>query len=92
VTFRELAQAVVDAAGGGRVPPTLPVPLAKAMAAAGEAVARVIRRPPLLSKGQLHFFLWNAEPRSDKAQRELGWEPTPLEHGVRDTLTAMGLA
>ena len=51
----------------------------------------MIRRPPLLSKGQLHFFLWNAAPDSSKAQRELGWQPTPLEQGMRRTLEASNL-
>jgi dihydroflavonol-4-reductase len=91
VSFRELAQAVVDAAGRGHVPPTLPVPLARAMAGAGEQVARIIRRPPLLARGQLYFLLWNAVPVSDKAQRDLGWAPTPLDQGVRETLAAMDL-
>jgi nucleoside-diphosphate-sugar epimerase len=49
----------------------------------------VIRRPPLVSRGQVHFFTWNAHPLSDKAQRELGWKPTPLEEGIRRTLAAM---
>jgi nucleoside-diphosphate-sugar epimerase len=86
VTLRELAQTVVRVAGRGRVPPTLPPPLARAMAVGGEALSKVIRRPPLLSRGQLHFFLWNAAPDSSKAQRELGWQPTDLEQGVRRTL------
>ena len=89
VTLRELAEAAVRVAGRGRVPPTLPVPVARAMAATGEAVARVIGKPPLLSRGQLQFFLWNAAPDSGRAQRELGWEPTPLDHGLRETLAAM---
>jgi dihydroflavonol-4-reductase len=91
VTLRELADTVVRVAGRGRVPPTLPVPLARALAIGGEAVSRVIRRPPLLSKGQLHYFTWNAAPDSSKAQSELGWETTPLEHGIRKTLEPMGL-
>jgi dihydroflavonol-4-reductase len=91
VSLRELASTVVRVAGRGWVPPTLPRPLASAMAAAGEAVSRVIRRPPLLAKGQLHYFLWDAEPISTKAQQELGWQPTPLEDGVRRTLVASGL-
>ena len=56
---------------------------AKAIAAGGEVVSRVIRKPPLLPRGQLHFFLWDAAPDSSKAQRELGWAPTPLEEGLR---------
>ena len=90
MTLRELAELVVRTAGRGRVPPVLPVPAAKALAAGGEALARVIRRPPLLPKGQLHFLLWNAKPDSSKAQRELGWRPTPIEDGVRRTLLEMG--
>jgi nucleoside-diphosphate-sugar epimerase len=89
VPVREFAETVVRIAGRGRVPPTLPVPLARAMAAAGEAVSGVIRRPPLLSQGQLHYFLWDAHPDSSKAQRDLGWQPTPIEEGIQRTLAAM---
>jgi nucleoside-diphosphate-sugar epimerase len=91
VTVADLARTAVEVAGRGRVPPTVPVPVAKAMAAAGEALSRVIRRPPLLPRGQLYFFLWNAAPRSDKAQRELDWRPTEVRQGVRRTLEAHGL-
>ncbi len=91
VTLRELAQTVVRVAGRGRVPPTLPAALARTLAVGGEALSKVIRRPPLLSTGQLHFFLWNAAPDSSKAQRELGWQPTELEQGVRRTLEASNL-
>jgi dihydroflavonol-4-reductase len=91
VSLRDLASTVVRVAGRGWVPPTLPRPLASAMAGIGEGVSRVIRRPPLLSKGQLHYFLWDAQPISAKAQHELGWKPTPLEDGVRRTLVANGL-
>ncbi len=91
LSLRELAETVKKVAGRGWVPPTLPPPLARAMANGGEALSRRIGRPPLLSRGQLDFFLWNAAPDSTKAQRELGWEPTPLEDGVRATLAAMKL-
>ena len=89
--FRELAEAVVRVAGRGRVPPTMPVPVAGALAAVGEGISRVIRRPPMLSRGQLHFFQWQAKADATKAQRELGFTPTPLEEGLRATLSAMGL-
>jgi dihydroflavonol-4-reductase len=91
VSIRELAEAVVRVAGRGRVPPTLPPPVARAIASGGELLARATRRPPLLSRGQLYFFLWNAAPDSGKAERELGWEPTPLDDGLRATLAGMGL-
>jgi dihydroflavonol-4-reductase len=69
----------------------MPVPVAKAMAGVGEGISRVIRRPPLLARGQLTYFLWQAHPDSSKAQRELGWTHTPLEEGIRRTLEEMGL-
>ena len=88
VTLRELAAAAKRVAGKGFVPPVLPVPAAKALAAAGEAIARLTGVTPLISRGQLHFVLWNAAPDSSKAQDELGWEPTPLEDGLAATLGA----
>jgi nucleoside-diphosphate-sugar epimerase len=90
-SFRDLAETVKRVAGRGRVPPTMPIPVAKAIASIGAGVSRVIRRPPLLPKGQLTYFLWQGRPDSTKAQRELGWRPTPLDEGVRRTLNAMGL-
>jgi len=90
-TFRELAETVVRVAGRGRVPPVMPVGVARAFAFAGEGISRVIRKPPMLARGQLTYFLWQARPDSSKAQRELGWHPTPLEEGVRRTLEAMKL-
>jgi nucleoside-diphosphate-sugar epimerase len=90
-TLKELAEEVVRIAGRGRVPPTMPVPLAKVFATVGEGVSRVIRRPPMLARGQLHFFQWQAKADSAKAQRELGFTKTPLEEGLRKTLGEMGL-
>jgi nucleoside-diphosphate-sugar epimerase len=91
LTLRQLAETVVRVAGRGRVPPTVPVGLARLLARAGEGLARIIRRPPLVARGELHFLLWNAVPDSHKAQRELGWRPTPFEDGLRHTLEHMGL-
>jgi dihydroflavonol-4-reductase len=90
-SFRELAETAKRVAGRGRIPPTMPVPVAKAVAGIGAGISRVIRRPPLLPRGQLEYILWRAHPDSSKAQRELGWTTTPLEEGVRMTLASMGL-
>jgi dihydroflavonol-4-reductase len=88
-SMRELLEVAVTEAGRGWVPPTLPAPLANALARGGEAVSRVIRRPPLLGAGQLHFLLWQARADSSKAQAELGLAPTPWEEGVRRTVRWM---
>ncbi len=59
----------------------MPVPLARGLAAGGEALSRVIRRPPLLGSGQLTFLLWQARADSSRARSELGVEFTPLGGG-----------
>jgi dihydroflavonol-4-reductase len=84
-SFREICATAVEAAGRGRVPPTIPAPVARALAAAGEGLSRLIRRPPLIGRGQLHFLLWQARADSTKAQRELGFEPTPWRDGIAGT-------
>jgi dihydroflavonol-4-reductase len=89
--FRELAETVVRVAGRGRIPPRMPAPVARTASTLTEGISKLTRRRPLIPRGQLHYFLWQARPDSSKAQRELGWRPTPLEDGVRETLAARGL-
>jgi nucleoside-diphosphate-sugar epimerase len=89
--FRELAETVVRVAGRGRIPPRMPVPVARAASALTEGISKLTRRRPLIPRGQLHYFLWQARPDSSKAQGELGWRPTPLEAGIYQTLSEMGL-
>jgi dihydroflavonol-4-reductase len=86
---RAIVAAAVEAAGRGWVPPTMPAPIAIGLARAGEAVARVINRPPLLGVGQLHFLLWEARADSSRARSELGVEFTPWREGIRRTVEWM---
>lgn len=88
-TSREIVAAAVESAGRGRVPPTLPVALARGLARGGEAIARLIRRPPLLGAGQLHFLLWQARADSTKAGEELGVTFTPWREGIEQTVRWM---
>jgi len=86
-TLLELAQAVFAELGIEKPPPpTIPLAVARGIASIGEWVARFTRRPPLIPKGGLYFLQWQAIPQSEKAQRELGWKPTPLREGIRKTI------
>ena len=87
--MREILRAAVAEAGRGWVPPALPVPVAKAMAAGGEGLSRVIRRPPLLGRGQLHFLLWQARVDNTRAREELGVEFRSWEEGIPQTVRWM---
>ncbi|HKG35193.1 MAG TPA: NAD-dependent epimerase/dehydratase family protein [Solirubrobacterales bacterium] len=88
-TNAEIARAAVEEAGRGWVPPTIPVSVARGVAAAGERVAALIRRPPLLPAGQLHFLLWQARIDNTKAREELGVVFRPWQQGIRETVRWM---
>lgn len=88
-TMAELLGAAVEEAGRGRVPRTMPLGLAKALAGGGEGVSRVIRRPPLLGRGQLHFLQWQARVDNTKAREKLGVEFRPWQQGIPETVRWM---
>ena len=78
--------ALVKIAPQQKVPPVMPLVVAKAVASLGEAFANLINKAPLIPKGQLHFLQWQAIPVSDKAQSQLGWKPTTFDEGLQSTL------
>jgi dihydroflavonol-4-reductase len=87
--FRDILREAVAEAGRGFVPPSIPTPVAKALAAGGERLAGLIRRPPLLGQGQLSYLLWQARVDNSKARDRLGVEFTPWPEGIRRTVRWM---
>src|SRR3954454_10222543 len=87
--MREVLRLAVAEAGRGWVPPTMPLSLARGMASVGEAVSRIIKKPPLLGKGQLTFLEWQGPASNDKARADLGIEFTPLPEGMARTVRWM---
>lgn len=88
VSLVDLARALVAAAGAGKVPRVLPVWVARVVSAAGEAMARITRRAPLIPAGQLQFLLEDVHPSAARAARELSWTATPLADGLARTVAA----
>lgn len=90
-TMRGLLDTTAEVAG--RRPPrgNLPTALIKAIAPLGPVVGRLMGQPPnmreLVSSSDGVTF-WAS---SEKAERELGYTPRPLERGLRETLAAEGL-
>ena len=82
----DIARAVVAAAGRGRVPRVMPIGVARAVSRVGELISAVIKKPPLIPAGQLHFLQWQARPSSARARRELGWTPTPFADALPPTI------
>ena len=86
-SMRELVAAVVEAGGRGRVPPTMPEPLAEGFAAAGEARSHASSAALRCSaRASSRFLLWEARADSAKARQELGVEFTPWREGVHRTV------
>ena len=90
VTMRELMNTTAKVAGKREPRGNLPTGLLKAIAPAGPVIGKLIGQPPnmreLVSSGDGVTF-WGA---SDKAEVQLGYEPRPLERGLRETLEAEG--
>lgn len=90
VTFRQLMDKVADVAGKRRARGNLPTALVKAIAPAGPVIGRLIGQPPnmreLVSVSDGVTF-WAS---CDKAEAKLGYEPRPLERGLREMLEAEG--
>jgi dihydroflavonol-4-reductase len=82
VTLVELARFAVDAAGKGKVPRVLPTWVARIVSTAGEGLAKITRRPPLIPAGQLQFLLEDVHPSNEHARKTLGWTPTPVAEGM----------
>jgi dihydroflavonol-4-reductase len=72
----------------GTRPPFLvaPMPLARLAAPLVEAWSRLTGSTPVYTSESLHALRNHREIRRDKAQRELGYEPRPLEATLADTL------
>ena len=85
-SLAEIAAAVVATAGRGTVPRVMPMGVAKAVSAAGEWLSKLTGKPPLIPAGQLCFLQWQARPSSARAQRELGWKPTPFAAALPATI------
>jgi dihydroflavonol-4-reductase len=81
-----LASAIHQAAGAGKPPAVAPVFLMEALARVSAPLARVFPFTPLVAPGQLSFMRWEARVNASKAQRDLGFRPTPLADGVAHTV------
>jgi dihydroflavonol-4-reductase len=85
-SLTDIARAVAASEPRAKVPRVMPLAVAKGVSMAGEGVARVTGRPPLISRSVLLFLERGARPSGERARSELGWSPTPFTTGVERTL------
>ena len=84
-----IARAVAALGPAARVPPVLPMWVARLVSEMGAITARLTGRPPLIPSGQLHFLSMDVRPLAQRARLELGWRPLAFEEGLRRTLAAL---
>jgi nucleoside-diphosphate-sugar epimerase len=82
----EIARAVAEHEPRAKVPRVMPMPVARAVSVAGEGVARMTGKPPLIAKSVLQFLERGSRPSGARARAKLGWNPTPFTTGVGQTL------
>jgi nucleoside-diphosphate-sugar epimerase len=82
----DIAKAVAAAEPRAKVPPVMPMPVARTVMRVGEGVANMTGKPPLIAKSVLLFLARGARPSGARARSELGWSPTPFTTGVERTL------
>lgn len=93
LTNEELARRVLAASGTKKSPPpNAPAWLLRALAAGSAPLARTFGFKPLIAPGQLSFLMWNVRVDAKKAQRALGFEPTPLDDGIAKTVAFLRAA
>jgi dihydroflavonol-4-reductase len=85
-SLTDIARAVAAAEPRAKVPRVMPLAVAKGVSVAGEGLARVTGRPPLIPRSVLLFLERGSRPSGERARAELGWSPTPFDTGVERTL------
>ena len=85
-SLTDIARAVAASEPRAKVPRVMPFAVARAVSTAGEGLARVTGRPPLISRSVLQFLERGSRPSGARARAELGWSPTPFTVGVEQTL------
>lgn len=68
-----------------KLPPQMPLFIAKAFSGFTEGVASITKKRPVLPKGQLHFLQWGAKPDATRAIERLAWQATPLDDALAET-------
>jgi dihydroflavonol-4-reductase len=87
-TLQQIAHAVHALEPATKVPPVLPLWVAKLVAQSGDALSRLTHRPPLLTQAELNVLCRTGKPDTTRVMRELGWCPTPFSQGLARTLTS----
>lgn len=86
LSLREIAALTGRIAGLTKIPPPAPLWLLRTLATVSAPLARTFGFTPLVSPGELAFLQWQPRVDAGKAERELGFRPTPVDTGFARTI------
>jgi len=86
VTYRQLFDHIREASGVDKKLLPVPYPLMITVAVVMQLFARVTGIPPLIVPGLIRKYNHNWIVSSEKAIRELGYQPAGLQQGIRQTV------
>jgi dihydroflavonol-4-reductase len=89
LSMAELASRILRAVGRDRTPPNAPEWLMRTLATSFAALGKVFDFQPPIAPGLLSYLLWDARGDASKARRELGFEATPVELGITQTISSL---
>jgi dihydroflavonol-4-reductase len=91
IPIRKLLQYMADISGRSSLRIPVPARLAETTAVILELIAdHVTRRPPSATAEAVRIALRSTALSTEKAQRELGYMPRPIEPALRETITYLG--
>ncbi len=85
---REFLALLGELTGRSVSPWPIPIWVARAIGRAAEAMAFVTKERPAFTRGTIDILAREWMVSSQKAKAELGYRPTPLKEGLRQTLAA----
>ena len=93
VTLTDLVQEIYQQLNIKRdMPKVMPVWVGRLVASAGELIAGIINKKPLIAKGELTFLQWQAIPDGQKAEHELGTDYVRWQDGLKRVIELQKLS
>jgi dihydroflavonol-4-reductase len=92
LSFREMAYLWAQTSGKSAPVAFIPARFLRPMAPFLGKIQKILPLPPLLSQDGANIMGVTYLASSEKAKRELGWQPRPHEQGFRETFEMMAIA
>lgn len=88
-TLKEIVKKANHIYPSTKVPKLMPDFIAKTIAFIGEPISKLTGKPPLITKSELNVLKRKGRPNGIKIRKELGWQTTPFDIGLKLTIESL---